>query len=238
MKRVGCAPANRAEVQPHPYPVAQRQAGPGQLSEGFVLSSQKGLQSRPQGGLSVHPGCQHTGDSRAARESFTKGVGSLAGTRPHPPARRPVRGWQFPPRGSHPLLRTAGQVLGGYSEQLYRSRVLSGTLTQDGFCSRPRTPSPRSLGPLLEPWDSPTLRPLSLPRALGAPQSTRPTWVMCHRRAGHGLFHPTSWCSPERFLCRPQRPSPGKCGQAPAGLAGFVSALRKCCAAFGATSCG
>lgn len=47
------------------------------------------------------------------------------------------------PAKAHPTLRAAGQVLGGYSQQLYRSRLYSGTLTRDGFCPglfrKPRT---------------------------------------------------------------------------------------------------
>lgn len=93
------------------------------------------------------------------------------------------------PAKAHPALRAAGQVLGGYSQQLYRSRLYSGTLTRDEFCPglfrKPRTlsfvtfypPAPVSRG----------RRVAALPR--------------------HPPPHSTSWCSPDRFLCWPQRPS-------------------------------
>ena len=96
-----------------------------------------------------------------------------------------------------PLLCTAGQVLRGYSQQLYRSRLLSGTLTWDTVCPRPPEPpagAPSSWLPLLEPWgSSPTPWPWSLLSHVGN--------VLCPDKCLSTL---TSWCPRQFPLVAPE----------------------------------
>lgn len=85
--------------------------------------------------VSVCPGAQQTGDSGTAQVSFTNGVRSLAGV--GPPTFQLGGLCEGGPLSRLPLLCAAGQVLGGHSQQLYRSRLLSGMLTWDTFGPRP-----------------------------------------------------------------------------------------------------
>lgn len=126
-RQSGLCPQQRGQKcgRPTSCPAAQHTAGPGQLSEGSALSSQQGLQTRPQGRPGVHPPLLS-----ADRGSGAAWCPSPRGARP-PPAHSEAPGWwQFPPQDSCPLLHAACQVLGGHSQQLYGSCVLSGTLTQ------------------------------------------------------------------------------------------------------------
>lgn len=111
--------------RPTSCPAAQHTAGPGQLSKGSALSSQQGLQTRPQGRPGVHPPLLS-----AVRGSGAARCPSPRGVRPPPAHSEALGRWQFLPQDSCPLLHAARQVLGGHSQQLYRSCVLSGTLAR------------------------------------------------------------------------------------------------------------
>lgn len=97
-----------------------------------VLSFQKHLQATPPGAGDTHPGSQQTGDSGTAWCPFPKALGACWWGAPTCQLGG-LREGAVSPAKAHPALRAAGQVLGGHSQQLYGSRLYSGTLTQGGF---------------------------------------------------------------------------------------------------------
>lgn len=116
------------EVQPHCGPLSPARVGP------ELLSVWRSLQAGPceaggrpcwfsaDTGFRNDPGCP-----------LSKASGALLVGGPHPCSLEASL-------SRCPFLGAAGQVLGGHSQQLYRSRLLSGTLTWDTFCPRPLEP--------------------------------------------------------------------------------------------------
>lgn len=137
---------------------------------------------------------------------FTKGLESFADVRPQACKLGGLReGGGFLPE-THPFLHAAGQVLGGHPEQLYRSRLLSGTLPREGFCPSPCTTSLSARGPLPEPRDSPPLWPSNPLEPSGHPfhmvHMSLPCWT--NASPPNFLVQPPRRPPKDSFLCRPR----------------------------------
>lgn len=140
-----------------------------------------------------------------------------------PPAFQPGGLCEGAPLSWLPLLRTAGQVLGGYSQQLYRSRLLSGTLTWDTFSPTPPVGTNLSF---LRPAPCGTL---GLPCFNGCQ-------VSCLMWAAY--FAQTNASPPQLPGVPALFPLLAPEAISREITVDFASPTRKCYAAFGVTSCG
>lgn len=173
--------------------------------------------------MSTHPGSQQTGTGVCLLSALVLDGGSLAGEGlPPPNLEACVRRAESPPRLTPFSLcswPSSPRILLAATQKPSPLRYPH----PDGFC-------PRSL---LEPWNSPTLRPASLQGALGAPSSHLPCVSLpCPDKCPPPRLPGAAWTissgSPRGSLL----------GNVAESHVASWTPTRKCCAAFGTTFCG